>query len=479
MGHILSTISQHRQSSNSILSTTHRDWTQQQVLQQLISQDDPSSNNNETNNNSETSNNNETSNNETSRFLCCSLILTTQMLLISTAVLISLCLAIAVPMLYYVYIPGRIHSALNHNNNAVTDTDSASVSLSYIVIDSLASTSSMAEEKGRSEEFATAFASIDMSVSLTITLKDPPPLDMRMHSSLLTLAAINHKEDMASPLHLLKLAQIVLPDIYLPKNTAAVNVSYSTTINQINSAWVEHMLHRMMRLMHSTTTTGTTTPITADMTTNASLNKSSQVSDIISGLDYVADALPRFDVLHLGSWEVPFHQTGPLFPKSSAGDSPLLNFTFDDPSVEIVPAPSGKPQYVIQTHIGFSNPYAVALAPHDLSLAVGVYSGLVHLLDVFLPGPIAVAMGRNTNIPVRVVTDPDNTGLLMEIVGKVSDGQSALLTFRDARCTGTQCAAWMGLLLDLVWVDHLVHSDDIPQFWTALSREFYFSSLSL
>ncbi|EGF76359.1 hypothetical protein BATDEDRAFT_36278 [Batrachochytrium dendrobatidis JAM81] len=314
----------------------------------------------------------------------------TSLLLLLFATLLFILIIGLTPILYCVYIPSRINSALNPPPATV----SSSLTLHHCNIQSIS---------------GDVHPNITTSLSLSLTIHDPPPLDMFMMSSFLSVTAVDMARPSSDPLYKQHLARLLLPELALPRGIDDVPILYDAQVDQVNIALLEHLLHSYMRSRNTT------------------------------AWDYTAQALSVFTIPHLGSWTVPLVRQGSLFPLPLSDSFPSnssLDLTFQDPDIQTIPpapgSPISSPQYQLTTQIAFNNPFPISISPLDWLVSISVYSHAIHLADITLPdAAISLTYGRNDHITIRVLTDSTTHTVLMDLIGKLSDGQDTLLTFRD------------------------------------------------
>ncbi|OAJ45410.1 hypothetical protein BDEG_28551 [Batrachochytrium dendrobatidis JEL423] len=241
---------------------------------------------------------------------------------------------------------------------------------------------------------------------------NPPPATV---SSSLTLHHCNIQsisDPRLIPLYKQHLARLLLPELALPRGIDDIPILYDAQVDQVNIALLEHLLHSYMRSRNTT------------------------------AWDYTAQALSVFTIPHLGSWTVPLVRQGSLFPLPLSDSFPSnssLDLTFQDPDIQTIPpapgSPISSPQYQLTTQIAFNNPFPISISPLDWLVSISVYSHAIHLADITLPdAAISLTYGRNDHITIRVLTDSTTHTVLMDLIGKLSDGQDTLLTFRDLKC---------------------------------------------
>eukprot|EP00842_Homolaphlyctis_polyrhiza_P004254 jgi/Hompol1/482/HPOL_005351-RA len=339
----------------------------------------------------------------------------------------------------------RISAAVNRAGSALTSVhivafDSSSSALTCASLSSLSSSSSSLAPSLLASSFSSqpdaasiatftnlpASAAISpcivLNVSLSIPVSDDSPLDVYMDSAPMAVWTLDPDTATDSIVRMLPVARLMLPSIFIPKHSTLVNLTYTTSIFDVNVGHIGLLLRKLLRI--------------GGVSSVSSRSARSFYASDPNKLDLIADALPIFRIPHFGSWPIAMRKSyGILPPPASINDSlPQMN-VFDpslvDADVKIVTTPSGKTQYKCNCTIAFTNPFPISIAPQPFSLKIGIYSGKTHLADATLMQPLSLITGRNTNVIVSVLTDEENTDVLMNIVGAISDGQDVKLTLRD------------------------------------------------
>lgn len=127
-----------------------------------------------------------------------------------------------------------------------------------------------------------------------------------------------------------------------------------------------------------------------------------------------------------------------LDPLAGSFDYKTLNTTATDILVDQVQTTKGL-QYLIGLVVNFDNPILASTDEFKMTLGCSVYYKGSRLItaSTIPQNTIGLKVGRNSR-SIRIVSDPSNTDLLMEMVGRVAEGEDVNVSIRDLKVGGLQ-----------------------------------------